>query len=106
MNATLFCRSLDEVQLRIDSIDRQIVALIAERGVYVMEAARFMKMADHLDAPQRTERIIDSLRRLSVEEGADPDVVEATYRAMIAAFIRLELAADSTVLRAVESTRI
>ena len=50
------CASLDEVRHRIDAIDRQLVALIAEHG-------------------------------------ASRPVVEATWRAMIGAFIERERAA-------------
>ena len=35
--------SLDQVRAQIDRLDRQIVALLAERGEYVRQAARFKK---------------------------------------------------------------
>ena len=35
------CASLSEVRDNIDRIDRQIVALMAERGKYVAESGRF-----------------------------------------------------------------
>lgn len=47
------CASLDEVRQHIDRIDRQLVALIAERGGYVAQAAGFKRSADDVAAPQR-----------------------------------------------------
>jgi isochorismate pyruvate lyase len=84
------CGSLEEVRTHIDAIDRRLVALLAERGGYVRQAARFKKTTDEVKAPQRVEQVIAKAKTLSVELGADPTVTEAVYRAMISAFIREE----------------
>jgi isochorismate pyruvate lyase len=83
--------SLAEVRASIDRLDRQIVPLLAERGRYVLAAARFKKDAAEVPAPARVEEVIRNVRRLAEESGALPDVVEKAYRAMIAAFIEAEL---------------
>ena len=49
------CDSLEQVREKIDGLDRQIVGLIAERGAYVSQAARFKKDSDAVRAPQRVE---------------------------------------------------
>lgn len=85
------CTSLEEVRENIDRLDRQIVTLLAERGTYVTEAARFKKDSDAVRAPQRVEQVIAKVRALSEEYDANPEVVEQVYRAMIAAFIEQEL---------------
>ena len=77
---------------KIDGLDRQIVGLIAERGAYVLQAARFKKDSDAVRAPQRVEQVIAKVRALASELGANPNVTEDVYRAMIAAFIEQELA--------------
>lgn len=76
----------------IDRIDRQIVALLAQRGVYVKQAAQFKKTTADVKAPQRVEQVISKVIALSVELGANPAVTEQVYRAMIAGFINAELA--------------
>ena len=38
------CQSLSEVRTNIDRIDKELVRLMAERGQYVHEAARFKKL--------------------------------------------------------------
>jgi isochorismate pyruvate lyase len=80
------CQTLGEVRSNIDRIDRQIVALIGERGSYVREAARFKANPAAVEDKARVEQIIARLRTLAVEDKAPPDVVEATYRALIAAY--------------------
>ena len=86
------CDSLEEVRDNIDRLDRQIVSLLAERGAYVSQAARFKKDRDAVKAPQRVEQVIAKVRALSEQVGANPRVTEQVYRAMIAAFIEQELA--------------
>ena len=86
------CNTLEEVRDNIDRLDQQIVSLLAERGAYVSQAARFKKDADAVKAPQRVEQVIAKVRELSETVGANPEVTEQVYRAMIAAFIQQELA--------------
>ena len=83
--------SLEEVRENIDRLDRQIVTLIAERGHYVKQAARFKTSRAEVEAPQRVEQVIAKVTSLASELGADPLVIERTYRAMISAFISLEM---------------
>ncbi|WP_439888640.1 chorismate mutase [Pseudomonas sp. MBLB4123] len=86
------CQSLAQVRAHIDRLDRQLVALLAERGAFVAQAARFKSDTDEVRAPQRVEQVIAKVRELSRELGADPEVTEQVYRSMIAAFIQAELA--------------
>jgi isochorismate pyruvate lyase len=83
--------SLDEVRSRIDQLDRQIVELIARRQQWVVRAGQLKTDTASVRAPDRVQRVIEKVRALGVEAGASPDVVESTYRAMIDAFIALEL---------------
>jgi isochorismate pyruvate lyase len=84
------CASLAEVRERIDALDRQIVALLAERGRYVKDAARFKRDAFQVSAPARQQQVLDKVRALAEAQGAYPEVVEAAYRALIAGFIARE----------------
>ncbi|WP_417703025.1 chorismate mutase [Pseudomonas sp.] len=85
------CNSLEEVRERIDQIDRSMVDLIAQRGGFVAQAARFKKDTTAVRAPARVEQVIAKVRALADERGASTEVVEQVYRAMIAAFIEEEL---------------
>ena len=85
------CSSLAQVRAEIDRLDAQIVPLLAERGGYVLAAARFKHSAAEVPAPQRVEQVIAHVRAVAEAHGAMPEVVERTYRAMIAAFIEAEM---------------
>ena len=80
------CASLAEVRDNIDRIDRQIVALMAERGKYVAEAGRFKADPAAVSAPARVEAIIARVKAMAREDGLAESVAELSYRAMIAAF--------------------
>lgn len=91
MSNAVNCTSIEEVRSNIDRIDRQIVALLAERGIFVKQAARFKKTTDDVKAPQRVEQVIAKVTALSQELGANPSVTEQVYLAMISGFINAEL---------------
>ena len=84
------CNSLDEVRAGIDAIDRVMVLLIAERGCYVKQAAQFKKDAEEVSAPSRVTQVLEKVAGYAAAMGADPIVVESTYRSMIGAFIEAE----------------
>lgn len=86
------CSSIDEVRAQIDRIDREIVALLAERGLYMKQAAQFKKTSDDEKAPQRVEQVLMKVKTMALEQGANQIITEQVYRAMIAAFIEVELA--------------
>ena len=85
------CENLEEVRENIDRIDEEIVKLIAERSIYVVQAANFKKDSEDVKAPQRVERIIDKVRHLAYEHSINPDIVENIYREMIISFTNFEL---------------
>lgn len=88
------CATLAEVRANIDRIDRLIVPLLAERGRYVKDAARFKRDAFQVSAPARQAQVFDKVRLLAERHNQGFDnldqVVDATYRAMVAAFIANE----------------
>ena len=87
------CASLSEVRSNIDRLDREIVRLLAERGKYVIQAARFKGTAADVHAPARVEEVAANVRRYAEEFGASADVIERGYRILIAGFTEAELAA-------------
>ncbi|MBN9463897.1 MAG: chorismate mutase [Burkholderiales bacterium] len=86
--------NLAGVRAGIDAIDEQLVALVAERAMLVKDAARFKADAGQVAAPARQAEVIARVRALAARhdrgfEGLE-DVVEATWRAMVAAFVAAE----------------
>ena len=84
--------SLDDIRANIDTLDRRIVALLAQRQQWVVAAGALKANEQAVRAPARVEQVIAKVRGFAEEEGASPEVVERAYRALIAAFIDLELA--------------
>jgi isochorismate pyruvate lyase len=80
------CATLREVRENIDRIDRELIRLMAERGEYVREAARFKPHAAAVHDAARVEQIIAKVRALASEAKLAPEIAERTYRTMIGAF--------------------
>ncbi|MCQ2227166.1 MAG: chorismate mutase family protein [Bacteroidales bacterium] len=85
------CSTLSEVRENIDRIDDGIVRLIAERAGYVKQASSFKRNEAEVKAPDRVQAIYNKVREKAAEYGADPDMVEALYKEMIARNIALEM---------------
>lgn len=89
--------ALQGVRTEIDRVDRQLVQGIAERQIWVRAAAKVKALesagalAPTVRDGNRVEQVVAGVRAIAAELGADPTVVEATFRSMIAAFIELEL---------------
>ena len=81
------CDSLDQVRENIDRLDRVIAPLMCERAHYVNQAAKFKDSEAAVIVPERIQAIVDKVRAMAEAEGANPDLLEAIYRAMIDAYI-------------------
>lgn len=84
------CETMADVRRNIDALDDRIVALLAERGGYVAQAARIKQSANQVYDQARIDFIVDRVKALARQAGAPEAVMEATYRAMISAFIDFE----------------
>lgn len=84
-----------QVRQAIDSLDQQLIATLAERQRLVERAGDLKKgqPTDAVRAPDRVAQVIAARRESAESAGLDPDVAEAVWRAMIDAFIALELRA-------------
>lgn len=85
------CNSLEEVRENIDRIDNEIIKLIAERGEYVKQAAKFKKSESAVRDNSRVEAVVKNARKKAGNYGADQDIIEAVYRVMISKFIGSEM---------------
>ena len=54
----MICKNIREVRNNINNIDEQIVKLIALRGSFVKQSAKFKKDSDSVKAPTRVEEVI------------------------------------------------
>ncbi len=84
------CRNMNEVRSHIDALDARIVPLLAERSGYVAQAARIKQHADQVHDQERIDFIVGRVKAMARELDSPEAVVEATYRALIAASIEFE----------------
>ena len=84
------CTNIFDVRRNIDSIDKELVALIAKRGAYVKQAAQFKTTTAEVEAPKRVAQVIEKVTSIALAEGANICVIEAVWRSMISAFIEAE----------------
>lgn len=96
------CTNLNEVRVEIDLLDEQIIALLAQREGYVLQAAKFKRDEDAVKAPDRVEQVIQKVRHKAQMHGANPEIVEVVYRNMIQAFITQELSEHKRIADAIQ----
>lgn len=86
--------NLANLRTQIDDLDESIVALMAKRALLVKDAARFKANHFQVSAPQRQAEVFAKVRLCALRhnpgfEGFE-DVVEQSYRTMVAQFVAKE----------------
>jgi isochorismate pyruvate lyase len=97
---------LGALRARIDALDAQIVALLAERAACVVDATRFKRDAHQAAAPARQAQVFARVRALAAAHASAcgfaplPDVVESAYRVLVAGLVAHEqaLLAQTTLI--------
>ncbi len=73
-----------ELRVQIDRLDRQLIALLAERAGYIDRAAQ-LKPAEGLPAriDARVNEVKANVRAEAVAKGLDPDLAEGVWSQLI-----------------------
>lgn len=83
--------TLAKLRQRIDTLDEQIVELLAQRALCVRDATRFKRDAFQVAAPARQAQVFERVRALAARHEASfpglPDIIESTYRTLVAGYI-------------------
>ncbi|MDI1341422.1 chorismate mutase [Polaromonas sp.] len=83
--------TLAALRQRIDSLDEQIIGLLAQRALCVRDATRFKRDAFQVAAPARQAEVFARVRALAAQHEAAfpglPDIIESTYRTLVAGYI-------------------
>jgi isochorismate pyruvate lyase len=85
------CASIEDVRLGIDTLDREVIALIGRRARYVEAAARFKTGESSVRAPERRKAMLEARSRWAEEEGLSPSVIEAVYETLVTYFVDREM---------------
>jgi isochorismate pyruvate lyase len=86
------CASLTEVRAAIDTLDRDLLAILGRRAGYVHAAARFKTDATSVRAPDRVQTMLGQRRAWAEEEGLDPEVIAQLFTLLVDYFTRREQA--------------
>lgn len=103
--------ALPELRAQIDSLDRLLVQVLADRLAVCREVARVKEGSDTpVIQPDRVRDVITSRRQLAIDADVDPDFAEQVFRVLLAETHRIEVAGARTDLApdkaaAPESTR-
>jgi isochorismate pyruvate lyase len=84
------CETMVDVRAAIDDLDRQIVPLLAARCRYIEAAGRIKKDRDKIHDDSRIADVVAKALATAAQCHAPASVVEAAYRALIAASIDYE----------------
>ena len=80
-----------EVRAEIDALDREIVALLADRLHYIDEAARLKQRHEQVRDEARIADVLAKAKKEAQRLSADPKVIAAAYRTLIESCIAHEL---------------
>ena len=83
--------ALDAVREQLDQLDERLVTLLARREALVREAGAMKTDRAAVRDPARVEQVVERAVSTARRVDATPEVVERTCRAMISAFVDLEL---------------
>lgn len=87
------CTSMTEVRAGVDSIDRELVALIARRQAYMEAAARIKEDRDAVYDSVRIEDVVAKVKAEAVKQGLSVEIAEPVWREMIKQSIAYEFKA-------------
>lgn len=85
------CSTLDEARNEIDSVDREIVELIAKRNEYIKQIAHFKKSVDEIKAEDRIADVITKVREQAISLDLSPNLINDLYVRMINEMVENEI---------------
>ena len=85
------CTTMTEVRAGVDSLDRELVALLARRFAYMDAAARIKPGRGAVRDVARKAQVIANARAAAVEIGVPEEVVAELWEQLVEASIAYEL---------------
>jgi isochorismate pyruvate lyase len=85
------CRSMEDLRVQIDRIDRELVGLLADRQTYIERAAVLKTARDTVHDDARIEDVVAKVIAEAKRQGLSPAIAEPVWRELIARSIALEL---------------
>ena len=93
------CQTMQEVRVGVDSLDRALVLLLAERQRYMDAAARIKPSRDVVHDQARIEDVVAKVKAAARAAGLSEDIAEPVWRLLIDRCIAYEFSVwDATRL--------
>lgn len=86
------CQTMAEVREGVDALDRELVALIAQRARYMEAAARIKPSRDVVRDEWRIEDVISKVTAEAERVGLSRDIAEPVWRELVERSIAYEFA--------------
>jgi isochorismate pyruvate lyase len=96
------CATMLDVRAGVDSLDRELVALLAERFRFMDAAARIKPGRDQVRDEARKRQVIANAQAEASRLGLDPAVVAMLWEALVEASIAHELEQWDRIRQAAE----
>lgn len=77
------CADMAEVREAIDAIDRELVALLADRLHFIAEAARIKNRRDLVRDDARVDDVLAKVCRSATDHGIDPELIAGVFRELV-----------------------
>ena len=77
------CANMAEVRQSIDAIDRELVALLADRLHFIAEAARIKPDRDLVRDDERVNDVLAKVRQAAAEQGIDAELIAGVFRELV-----------------------
>tara|TARA_R110000868_G_scaffold218004_1_gene468155 strand:- start:31986 stop:32303 length:318 start_codon:yes stop_codon:yes gene_type:complete len=84
------CRTMAEVREGVDAIDRQLVALIAQRARFMEAAARIKPSRDVVHDDWRIADVLEKVTSEAKRIGVSTEIVEPVWRELVRQSIAYE----------------
>lgn len=84
------CETMSDVRAGVDALDRQLVALIAERSRYMEAAARIKPNREAVRDEWRIEDVVSKVKAEAGKRGLPVEIAEPVWRELIERSIAYE----------------
>lgn len=85
------CRTMTEVRIGVDALDRNIVTLLAKRFRFMDAAARIKQNREAVRDEARKAEVIRNVTGLAKDAGGSAEVIAELYEKLVEASIGYEL---------------
>lgn len=85
------CTTLEEARNEIDSVDKEIVELIAKRNEYIKQIAHFKTSVEEVKAEERIADVISHVRAQAISLDLSPNLINDLYVRMIDEMVESEI---------------